>query len=245
MLGGLLTNPSASGIVVRHDSADAKHLELGTQFPAVARILPDGCGTLVAPTWVLTAAHVAATTPPTTGRVQFGEREYSITRIILHPEADVKPGRPPEIDLALIELNEPVEGVSPMALYRGTSEVGKTITLVGFGDIGDGKNTPRRSDGRRRAALNKVDDAGPKRIFFRFDEPPNGVELEGVSGPGDSGGPALVEENGVYHLAGVSSASKDGRPGRYGVIEVYMRVGRFIDWIIATIAGKNPPQNDR
>ena len=89
----------------------------------------------------------------------------------------------------------------------------------------------KRADGKRRAVTNMVDDAGPKRIFMRFDEPPNATEFEGVGGPGDSGGPALLEKNGKLFLAGVSSGSMNGKPGEYGVVDVYTRVGSYLGWI--------------
>ena len=65
--------------------------------------------------------------------------------------------------------------------------------------------------------------------------PPAGSEMEGVGGPGDSGGPALVEESGRYFVAGISSASMNGRPGTYGVTDVYTRVSSYVDWIEKTM----------
>jgi secreted trypsin-like serine protease len=82
-----------------------------------------------------------------------------------------------------------------------------------------------------------IDDAGPKRIFMTFDAPPAGAALEGVGAPGDSGGPAFIEVDGRLRLAGVSSASMNGKPGTYGVVDVYTRVSAYVDWIERTIAG--------
>lgn len=223
------------GIVGRHDRGDSAFLELGAKFEAVGLVHPDGACTLIGPNWVLTAAHVAGGVPLERLRVSFGDREVSVKRVIIHPDGKLLPGRPPEVDLALMELDAPVEGVSPMNVYRKTDELGKTITVAGFGDLGNGTDAPKRSDGKRRAATNVVTDAGPKRLFFVFDEPPNGLELEGVSGPGDSGGPAIIVVDGTPHVAGVSSASMNGRPGRYGVTDVYTRVSSYAEWIAQTM----------
>jgi len=69
------------------------------------------------------------------------------------------------------------------------------------------------------------------------------MPLEGISGPGDSGGPTLID----LCVAGVSSAQRvvidvddegreTGGPGRYGVIEVYTRVSSYLPWIRAATA---------
>ena len=222
-------------IVIRHDKADAAALALGEGFVAVGQVLPDGGCTLIAPTWAITAAHVAASLAEG-GQVRFGERTYVVKRAVLHPEGAAQRGVPPEVDLALLELASPVEGVTALPLYRGREELGATLVIVGHGDFGTPKGPLTRTDGRRRAATNVVVDAGPRRLLMKFDAPPDGTDLEGVGGPGDSGGPALVEVAGVWHVAGVSSASMDGRPGQYGVTDVYTRVSSYVEWISDTLS---------
>ena len=70
-------------------------------------------------------------------------------------------------------------------------------------------------------------------LVFRLDAPEdeNTTPLEGVSGPGDSGGPALIESSGVLKLAGFSVASSGRPPGTYGNLEFYSRVSLDVDWI--------------
>jgi hypothetical protein len=223
--------PTALGAVaIRHDRSDADALKLGARFPAVGRVYPDGSCTLVSPVWAATAAHVAASLPRD-AEVEFGARRYLVTRVVLHPEGRGPAGTPPEVDLALLELAESPAGVSPLPIYRRQFEQGRAITIVGYGDFGTPRTGFSRSDGRRRAVTNVVDDAGPRRLFAVFDAPPAGSDLEGVGGPGDSGGPAILEDEGGAWLAGVSSASMNGKPGQYGVTDVFVRISTYARWI--------------
>ena len=223
-------------VIIRHDRTDTESLKLGERFAAVGRVLPDGGCTLIGPAWVVSAAHVVLSLKPTS-RFQFGDKTYGMKRGFLHPEGAKAPrGTPPEVDLALIELAEPVEGIEPLALYQETDELGKTAFIVGHGDFGVAGQPFHRTDGRRRAATNVVDDAGPKRLFLKFDAPPGGTPLEGIGGPGDSGGPLIIEQGGRLYLAGVSSASMNGKPGSYGVTDVYTRISSYVAWIESKMA---------
>lgn len=230
VLSFLLIAIPASATVIRHDRTDADMLKLGERFEAVCRVIPDGSCTLIAESWVITAAHVARSIREGS-EIRIGDASYKVKRVIVHPDGTGPPGRPPEVDLALVELAEKVKGVSPIPVYNGDSELGKTLYIVGYGDFGNAHSALTRMDGKRRAVTNKVDDAGPRRIFMKFDEPPSGTEYEGVGGPGDSGGPALIEKDGKIYVAGVSSGSMNGKPGKYGVVDVYTRVGSYIKWI--------------
>ena len=223
-------------VVIRHDRSDADAVTLGRRFVAAGRVLPDGGCTLIAPTWAVTAAHVAARLRAG-GIVEFDGTPYTVKRVVAHPEASGPAGAPPEVDLALVELTSAVKGIEPVALYKGREELGLTAFIVGYGDYGVAGAPFRRTDGTRRAVTNQIDDAGPKRVFLTFDAPPSGSAFEGVGAPGDSGGPALIEVDGRLALAGVSSASMNGKPGAYGVVDVYTRISSYVDWIERTTAG--------
>lgn len=227
---------AALAVVGRHDVADEKLLELGAKFPAVGQVLPDGVGTLIAPKWVLTTSHVATLIPKGQGIVRFEGKEYGVAKVFMHPHATLGPDHPPEVDFALLLLGQEVKGVTPLALYRDEDEVDQKVAIVGYGEVGDGKSKPHRSDGKRRAVTNVVTEAGPLRISCKFDAPPGGTELEGVSAAGDGGAPALIRKDDAWLVAGVSSPYMQGLAGQYGVDDGYTRVSTFERWIEKTMA---------
>jgi len=225
----------ASAIVIRHDRDDRLYRELGEKYPAAVSILPDGTGALIAPDWILTAAHVARGVSSRNPRVEANGTEYEVARIFIHSEWTHGPH-----DIALMKLARPIEGIEPVELYDGDDEVGLQVTFVGRGDFGTGKTGPREMDRVKRGATNIVEDADDDWVLFTFDEPGSATELEGVSGPGDSGGPAFVTRDGVLYTIGVSVfADGDDGPGRYGVREGYTRVSTHRDWVQEVLDGKH------
>jgi hypothetical protein len=222
--------PPPSPIVIRHDRDDGAYRALGARFPMVGLVVPDGEGTLVAPTWVLTAAHVARDVAHRrTRQVRFGTTAYEITGVYLHP--DWQDGGPH--DLALLQLARPIAGILPADLYPDRDEAGQLVTFVGRGDTGTGQTGPTRRDGLLRGATNRVDAADDAWLYFTFDAPPAATDLEGISGPGDSGGPALIERGERVFVAGISVWGSPGEQGRgtYGAKEGYTRVSSYRDWI--------------
>jgi hypothetical protein len=220
----------ATAVVVRHDRSDENIVQIARGFKAVGEIVGFGACTLISPRWVLTAAHVAGGVSPDSGRVRFEGREYGIDRIVLHPESMGWREQPPEVDLALIHLAAAVDSIKPLALYSKIDEKGKIAYIVGYGDAGNPREPLRPSDGKRRAVTNAINDVGPVRLFMLFDEPPVCTELEGIGGPGDSGGPALLRQDLEMFVAGVSSAATGPRAA-YGATDIYMRVSTQRAWI--------------
>jgi hypothetical protein len=170
--------------------------------------------------------------------VVIGADSYAIDRVAVHPAwRELGPH-----DIGLIRLARAVRGVSPMVLYRGASERGTIATIVGHGGTGRGNSRERTEDGRARAATSRVDSVSAAWLYFSFDAPPSGTDLEGAPGPGDSGGPAIITAEGAAAVAGISSAGYDGRdgPGSYGAIDVFTRVSTHVTWIDSVMRAPSP-----
>lgn len=215
---GVLEKP----IIRRHDQPDSLYIALGRQYATLAHMnLPtpqdaaDGEGTLIGAQWVLTAAHVATELKPG-HRITVGGTEHAVDSIIPHPEWSEGPH-----DLALLRLARPVEGIRPAHLYRDSSELDRVMVLVGYGDFGTGLKGPEGNDHQVRGATNRVDEATVFWLKLAFDPPssPRSTALEGVSGPGDSGGPAFLQGAPSETLVGVSS----GHPCRRGAGSIRRR----------------------
>lgn len=239
----LVATASTSAIIRRHDRDDAAYLKLGAGYPCVTR-LGGGTATLIAPRWLLTAGHVATNLSPFDRSVHFNGRDYPIRAVLVHPKSRQRP-RTAAMDVALIQLAEPVEGVAPATVYSGRQEKGMNVVFVGPGMFGDGMQGPVGDDARMRGATNIVADALDNYLTFSFDAPPHSTELEGISGPGDSGGPALCQIDHRAVVVGVSSANDPtgaAGPCRYGSTEYYARVSTVAEWITTTMATDPAPR---
>ena len=245
-LAGQLVMADASSILRRHDRDDTRYVALAERFAPTMCELGGATGTLISDRWVITASHVVANISPFSRSVKCrGEHRrikatYART-VITRAQASQSAAIGDEmIDLALVELAAPIEVKLPVELNRDQGEKGKSIFVVGTGLSGTGETGPDTEDGKLRAATNVIDDASGEYISFSFSPPgdPTATDLEGIGGPGDSGGPAFIERGGKLYIAGVSSINSRLNatgPSRYGSVESYARVSTNVRWIASVM----------
>ena len=217
-------------------------VEFAKEFTAVCKVgIKGGDGTLIEKNWVLTAGHVAdGMFKRTNGNLSVyfeNGTEYKVKNVFLHPKF-----KPMGLyDIALLELENNVKDIVPIKINVDTNEFNKMIFLVGHGD----KKKPDGTwikDGKLRGYTNIIDQVTETHLIFDYDSPENNpTEREGTSGPGDSGGPALLKEGTNYFVAGVSSMGEPGidGPASYGAIEHFVRVSKFQNWIFETLKMPN------
>jgi len=275
--------------IIRHDRPAEAYQKLGKaqQFQCVGEVvrdrkpderrMPSFSAVLVAPRWALTARHIAVRELEK-HRYIFGGQEYRAVRCVTRPvQIVIEAGQDVALagiaagdDIALVQLDRPVTNVKPAERYRGNAELGRIMTKVGYGCIGDGLTgmklpvTPETQE--RRAGQNVIDLAGGMVgklavsnhvLAVDFDHPtdpalnqlgdPAPLELEiGVSS-GDSGGGWFIAENGSWKLVAIGagflpSTAQPPGPGmeKYGSVLAGTRISTANNWIDEVLRTGSP-----
>jgi len=253
---------SVSAIVIRHDVDDSKYRVQTTAFPALADMPGEGHGVLIAPQWVVTAAH-AITWQSEIKQITVAGLSRSVERVEIHPGYKAPPKQLLEQalatwdwtlfrvllassdDIALLKLTQPITDVSPMPIFKSNNEFGQIAQVIGKGATGHGIGGYEFSSSHRtelRRAYNKISSADGRWLCYVFDNPVDALPLEGGSGSGDSGGPVLIEADKQWLVAGLTSwtdlQSTTRTPGRYGQVSCNVRLSHYQKWIQSVISVK-------
>jgi len=239
--------PTLAGTRDPH-TPDEKYVEFGRQFPMVQRfravvLVPDaenpaepkvqlqyGSAVIIRPHWVLTAAHMTKdTTLPTLLKE---DEEYALTHVVWPKEYEAD--NVGFADIALCYSPEDLQLEFYPPLYRDADEVGKAVTIAGYGITGTFHTGCTISDGKKRAGHNKLDYLDRAVVVC---QPSRGAErfpLEFMLAPGDSGGGMFIGNA----LAGINSfvMAEDGNPnGTYTDESAFTRVSLYANWVESEI----------
>lgn len=194
-------------------------------------------GTLIRPSWILTAAHceveigdlvVLGRHDLTTSAGEAIAVDRVLTRRDYDPETN-------DNDAALVHLERPSTATPAVLVNREeqSSRPGDTATVMGWGVLEFG--APVTSKTLQQVELPLVSLEECRRAYgasitgnmICAGEPEGGVD----SCQGDSGGPLVVNHRGVWEQTGIVSFGEGcALPDRPGV---YTRVSRYLNWVQA------------
>lgn len=233
------------------NTPDSKYVEFGREFPGVVQLrnIVDckkcekkhsqiASAVLIRPHWALTAAHVVDGAEEHT--ILIADKEYPLPYVVKHKDyLDENVGFH---DIALVYSPTPFN-TRHYELYRRADEVGKAVTIAGWGAHGTFTTGASAVDMLRRGGHNKLDSA-EKAILLCSPSVAGRFPLEFSIAPGDSGGGMFIGDE----LAGINSflMAEDEKPnGSYGDQSAFTRVSLYVDWVNLQIQKYEAAQQGR
>lgn len=238
------------------DTPDEKYVEFGKKFPYVTQLrglhhdskdpkaeakLQYGSAVVIRAHWILTAAHM--TTDATEITVLKDGVEYPLDAVLVHKKYTDDNANVGYHDIALGYSAKPFKLDFYPALYTEDDELGKAVTIAGYGLHGTFLTGGIHSDHVRRAGHNKIEGLERAVLTCRPDKVQK-FPLEFLIAPGDSGGGLFIGNK----LAGINSflMAVDKKPdGTYTDEAGYTRISLYADWVKSQIESYELAQQAR
>lgn len=178
-------------------------------------------GTLIAPQYVLVAAHSVADLPPGQIRFTLGGTSQHIEKRYVHPDYDRNAaGSDAANDIAILKLAQPVSGVTPAVLTGVSPKLGDVLNLVGYGQHGGALFGTKRE-----GSTPPVSSVEPTVFHWQQHS-----ALQNDADPGDSGAPLFATINGNSEVIGIVSGGT-GVVNEIGDTGTNTRVDAYLTWI--------------
>jgi secreted trypsin-like serine protease len=230
---------TASAATIDEPKGDARYLEYGRTFAEyVVRVVGKnaegiplaGSGTIVAPHWVLTAAHV--THEMVAVEVVIGTERHRVDRVFPHRRWSGEFARD---DIALVHVARSFSASVYPQLSDGTERLGSVAAVAGYGMTGTLQRGLTGGDQRLRAGSVMLGVIERDCYVCPIRRDALAGPLPACIAPGDSGGPLWAKAaDGTTRIVGVNSyVAREGGKTRYTLGEEsgHTRVAKYLSWI--------------